>query len=50
VELYGTILSYLNMDGVKRAKAVATGTLTKDATEKELVFLGRAGRFVRFVA
>ena len=29
---------------------MATGTLTKDATEKELMFKGRTGRFVRFVA
>jgi hypothetical protein len=41
---------YVSMDGVKWGKAVATGTLTKDAAEKELVFLGSAGRFVRLVA
>jgi F5/8 type C domain len=51
--LNGTVLRYtiyVSMDGVKWGNAVATGTLTKDAAEKELVFKGRVGRFVRFVA
>ena len=49
----GTVLRYtiyVSLDGVKWGNAVATGTLTKDAAEKELVFKGRLGRFVRFVA
>jgi hypothetical protein len=41
---------YVSMDGVKWGNAVATGTLTKDDAQKELVFLGKKGRFVRFVA
>jgi hypothetical protein len=49
----GTVLRYaiyVSMDGVMWGKVVATGTLTKDTAEKELVFQGRVGRFVRFVA
>ena len=49
----GTILRYtiyVSMDGVKWGNAVATGTWTKDTTEKELTFLGKTGQFVRFVA
>jgi hypothetical protein len=49
----GTVLQYtiyVSRDGVKWGKAVATGTLTNDATEKTLVFLGKTGQFVRFVA
>jgi hypothetical protein len=51
--LNGTVLRYaiyVSTDGVKWGNALVTGTLTKDATEKELVFKGRTGRFVRFVA
>jgi hypothetical protein len=51
--LNGTVLRYsiyVSMDGVKWGNLVATGTLTKDAAEKELVFKGRVGQFVRFVA
>jgi hypothetical protein len=52
-QVNGTVLRYaiyVSMDGVKWGNAVATGTLTKNATEKEVVFKGRVGRFVRFVA
>jgi F5/8 type C domain/Bacterial TSP3 repeat len=52
-DLTGTVSRYsiyVSMDGVKWGNAVATGTLTKDAAEKVLVFLGKTGRFVRFVA
>jgi hypothetical protein len=51
--LNGTVLRYtiyVSMDSMKWGNAVATGTLTKDASEKELVFKGRMGQFVRFVA
>jgi hypothetical protein len=49
----GTVLRYtiyVSMDGVTWGNAVATGTLTNDAAEKALVFLGKTGQYVRFVA
>jgi hypothetical protein len=51
--LNGTVLRYtiyVSMDGVQWGNAVTTGTWTTDATEKTPLFLGKTGRFVRFVA
>jgi hypothetical protein len=41
---------YVSEDGVNWRKVVATGTFSRDAAEKEVVFPGKQGRFVRLVA
>jgi hypothetical protein len=53
VSVNGTVADYafyVSEDGVSWGSAVATGTFPPDTTRKEVVFPGRAGRFVRFAA
>jgi hypothetical protein len=41
---------YVSEDGVNWGRAVATGTLSNDPAEKEVVFPSKTGSFVRFMA
>lgn len=48
--MVGRYSIYVSADGVKWGYAVANGTFAHSATEQEVIFQGRVGRFVRFVA
>jgi hypothetical protein len=41
---------YVSGDGVNWGTPMASGTFAKNATKKQVLFAGRAGQFVRFVA
>ena len=51
--LDGTVAKYsfyVSADGVNWGNPVANGTFAKNANKKKVLFAGRAGQFVRFVA
>jgi hypothetical protein len=48
--MVGRYSLYVSEDGKDWGKAVIAGTFSKGLTEQEVTFLGKTGRFVRFVA